>query len=138
MSSELPISTLKQIVWGDDGFDLDKSGNVDDMPDPIKKLWEQAPVAAALANADRSVAISTDWLHMDESDVDEESFQLDKTPVILKHEGPQPRTFAKTRAEKLGVVKTEKVVTENGDVWIHAFNSGNELVDARLLLPEVE
>jgi hypothetical protein len=135
--SELPISTLKQVVFGDN-MDLDTSGDPDDAPNPFEKLREQGAIRAALGKSNPGASISLDWLRVDESDVDEESFELDKTPVIVKHERPQPHTFAKTRAEKLGITRTERLVTESGDTWLHAFNSRNELVDARLLLPEVE
>jgi hypothetical protein len=135
--SELPVSTLKMIVFGDDPELLDKL-DPDSEPNPFEQLRHEGAVRAALGKSNTDVSISTDWLRVDESDVDEESFQLDKTPTILRNNEPRPHTFAKTRAEKLGIVKTEKVVTESGDGWLHAFNSRNELVDARLLLPEVE
>jgi hypothetical protein len=130
MGNELPISTLKQIIFGDD---VEKGDVDDDAPNPFEELKHQGAVRAALGKANTGATISTDWLHVDESDVDEETFQLDKTPTILRNNEPRPHTFAKTRAEKLGITRTEQVTTESGDVWVHAFNSSNELVDARLI-----
>ncbi len=124
--SELPISTLKQVVFGDN-MDLDKFGDVDELPNPFEQLKHDGAVRAALGKSDRPVAISTDWLSVPADDVDDDSFELQKSPRILKDEGPR------TLAKKLGVTRTERVVTASGDTWLHAYNSANELVDARLL-----
>src|SRR5580704_1648503 len=71
--SELPISTLKQVVFGDN-MDLDTSGDPDDAPNPFEKLREQGAIRAALGKSNPGASISLDWLRVDESDVDEESF----------------------------------------------------------------
>jgi hypothetical protein len=125
--SELPISTLRQIVWGDN-MDLDKSGDVDELPNPFEQLKHDGAVRAALAKSDKRVSVAFDWAVPSADDVDDDSTaQLYKSPMVVRDDGPR------TLAKKLGITRTEQVVTESGDVWLHGFDANNQLVDARLL-----
>lgn len=144
MSEPLPISTLKNTIWGDGGFDvLDKSNpdKPDDNPFPEMILRNQVN-AALKSSSGASCVIDLPLPPVDDVDSEQNS-EFWKAPVIVRHEAA-PDAFTKadrtpiTLAKKLGITRTEKVVTESGDVWVHAFNSQNELVDARLLLPEIE
>jgi|ERR1700733_4628890 len=96
----------------------------DDVADPIATFWHGATVAA-LAKADKPANILLD-MSVPESDVDDDA-SFYKNPVIVKDDGHR------TLAKNLGVVRTERVTTADGDVWINAFNCRNELVDARVL-----
>ena len=105
----------------------DEQPMADEDPDPVAKFFEAAPVAVALGKSNRA-SVVFDLAPPPESDVDDDSTSpFYKSPVIIR--GDQRPTLAK----KLGIVRTEEITTANGDVWIHAFNSGNELVDARLI-----
>jgi hypothetical protein len=125
--SELPISTLKQLVFGDN-MDLDKSGDVDELPNPFEQLKHDGAVRAALAKSDKRVSVAFDWAVPSADDVDDDTTtQLYKSPMVVRDDGPR------TLAKKLGITRTEQVVTESGDVWLHGFGSDGELIDARLL-----
>src|SRR5580704_3338173 len=67
--SELPISTLKQLVFGDN-MDLDKSGDVDELPNPFEQLKHDGAVRAALAKSDKRVSVAFDWAVPSADDVD--------------------------------------------------------------------
>jgi hypothetical protein len=79
--SELPISTLRQIVWGDN-MDLDKSVDVDELPNPFEQLKHDGAVRAALRKSDQRPNLILD-MSVPQSDVDEHDFELYKTPTII-------------------------------------------------------
>jgi hypothetical protein len=58
--SELPVSTLKSIIFGDN-MDLDKSGDVDELPNPFEHLKHDGAVRAALAKSNKRVSVAFDW-----------------------------------------------------------------------------
>lgn len=110
----------------------DRPDKSDDVPDPVGEIFKAAPVRVALAKADRRATVTFDC-SVPESDIDDDSAPLDKGLMIRKPErGPN------TLAKKLGITRTEQVVTASGDTWLHAYNSAGELVDARLLRCAVE
>jgi hypothetical protein len=122
--SELPVSTLKQIIFGDD-LELEES-DPDNEPNPFEQLKHDGAVRAALAKSDRRASVTLD-LSVPASDVDDDSGPLYQGPMIQKDEGPR------TLAKRLGITRTEVIVAASGDRWTHAFNAAGDLVDARLL-----
>jgi hypothetical protein len=105
----------------------DIADSIDDVPDPVGKFVAAAPVNAALAKADRGATVTFDC-SVPESDIDDDSAPLDKGLMIHK-----PVRGPNTLAKKLGITRTEQVVTASGDTWLHGFGSDGELIDARLL-----
>jgi hypothetical protein len=100
----------------------------DEVIHPVTKFFEAAPVNDALAKADKRVSVAFDWAVPSADDVDDDSTtQLYKSPMVVRDDGPR------TLAKKLGITRTEQVVTKSGDVWLHGFGSDGELIDARLL-----
>jgi hypothetical protein len=101
-------------------------GIEDEVPHPIAKFWQSATVAA-LAKTDKPVSVEFD-MSVPASDIDDDaSSPLYKSPAIVRGDGHR------TLAKKLGIIRTERVTTADGAVWIHAFNCRDELVDARVL-----
>jgi hypothetical protein len=99
----------------------------DDIPTIVEQIRHNGAVRAALGKSN-GASVVLDLPLPPECDVDDDSTSpFYKSPVIIR--GDQRPTLAK----KLGVVRTERVTTADGAVWIHAFNSKNELVDARVL-----
>jgi hypothetical protein len=105
----------------------DIADSIDDVPDPVGKFVAAAPVNAALAKADRGATVTFDC-SVPESDIDDDSAPLDKGLMIHK-----PVRGPNTLAKKLGITRTEQVVTASGDTWLHGFGSDGKLIDARLL-----
>jgi hypothetical protein len=106
----------------------DVADSMEELPDPVGKFFEAAPVNAALAKADTRTNVIFDWAVPSADDVDDDSTtQLYKSPMVVRDDGPR------TLAKKLGITRTEQVVTESGDVWLHGFGSDGKLIDARLL-----
>jgi hypothetical protein len=126
MNGELPIGTLKHIIWGDD-LELDKSGDVDELPNPFEKLKHDGAVRAAQGKFDAPVSVELGWVLPPASDLEDADGEFEKSPTIVRGDG------RRTLAKKLGVVRTEEVITASGDRWTHAFNAAGDLVDARLL-----
>lgn len=106
MSEPLPISTLKQIIWGDGGFEpLDKSDP--DTPDenPFPEIILKNQVAAALGKSDQRPSVVLD-MSVPQSDVDEDSFELYKTPRIVQGvSGALKKTSGKKFVELLALVR---------------------------------
>ena len=106
----------------------DVADSIEELPDPVGKFFEAAPVNAALAKSDKRVSVAFDWAVPSADDVDDDSTtQLYKSPMVVRDDGPR------TLAKKLGITRTEQVVTESGDTWLHGYNAAGDLVDARLL-----
>jgi len=125
MNGELPISTLRQIIWGENE-ELDKV-DLDAQPNPMDAFVHRAQVNAALAKSSTGTSVVLD-LSVPSDDVDsEENSPMYKTPKIVKDGG------RRTLAKKLGITRVEEVVTKSGDKWLHGFNAAGDLVDARLL-----
>ncbi len=109
----------------------DVADSIEELPDPVGKLFEAAPVNAALAKADTRTNLIFDWAIPSADDVDDDSTtQLHKSPMVVRDDGPR------TLAKKLGVTRTEQVVTASGDTWLHGYDAHNQLVDARLIKSE--
>lgn len=127
---------LKNRIFGDD-LELDKSDPDAPDPNPFPEMIRKNQVAAAVKSAN-GASVQFDWALPPESDVDDDTPSFWKAPQIVRHQAA-PNAFTKadrtpnTLAKKLGITRTEQVTTESGDVWVHAFNSSNELVDARLI-----
>lgn len=125
---------LKNLIFGDD-LTVDMA-DVDEMPNPFEKRRHDAAVRAMLGKAsDASCAIDLPLPPSHNVDTDDEPFLKSPqivpraaTPTLAKADAP-PRTLA----QKLGIVRSETVKTESGDLWLHGFNEKNELVDARIL-----
>jgi|HubBroStandDraft_5_1064220.scaffolds.fasta_scaffold2047248_1 hypothetical protein len=60
-------------------MDLDGSGDVDELPDPVQRLREAGAVKAGLGKSSTGASISTDWLQVDEA--------LASATVTQKHSG---------------------------------------------------
>jgi hypothetical protein len=100
----------------------------DDIPSVVEKLRHDGAIAAEMAKSSGRPSVVFDWGIPPSDDVDsEENSPFYKLPQIVKDDGKR------TLAKKLGIVRTEEVTTASGDMWVHAFNSNNELVDARLV-----
>jgi hypothetical protein len=122
--SELPVSTLMQIVFGDN-MDLDKSGDAAALPNPLEQLKHDGAVRAVLGKSNGASVLLD--LSLPEGDVDSDDAPLYKSPMIVRDDG------RRTLRKKLGITRVEEFVTESGDKWLHGFNAANELIDARLL-----
>jgi hypothetical protein len=127
--SDLPVSTLKQIIWGDD-FELDKADpdKLNDNPFPEMILKNQ--VAAALAKADARTHVVFDWGIPPASDVSSDDEPLYKAPEVVRDDGRN------TLAKKMGIVKTTTETDGNGTRWVRGFDASGVLVDTRVLLPD--
>jgi hypothetical protein len=95
--TELPVSTLRQIIFGDD---VDKGDVDDDAPNPFEQLKHESAVRAALGKSDQRPAVILD-LRVAEGDVDDDNAPLYKSPMVLP--GGLPKTtgaaFVKLLAE---------------------------------------
>lgn len=80
--ADLPISTLRQIVFGDP---VEKGDVDDDAPNPFEQLRHEGAVRAALGKGDQHSTLILD-MSVPQSDVDEDSFELYKTPTIIRGE----------------------------------------------------
>lgn len=139
--SELPIGTIRNIVYGDDGFDFDKCDPDADTNADIKKQFHDAEVSNAVGKSS-GACVAFDWAAPSESDADAEEPEFWRAPRVIRHgeaASPSPDALTKaartpmTLAKKLGITRTEEVVAASGDKWVHAYNAANELVHARLL-----
>jgi hypothetical protein len=125
--SELPIGFLAKVIFGDN-MGLDGSADVDEFPNEFEKLKDAGAVRAEMAKSNGNHSVVFDWGIPPASEIDDDANSpLYKSPVIVRNDGPR------TLAKKLGVVRTEEVVTASGDRWTHAFNAAGDLVDTRLL-----
>jgi hypothetical protein len=125
MKGELPIGTIRQIIWGDqevlDEVDLDAQPNL--MDDFI--LRNQVQAAVKSANGATTVF---DLALPPESDVDDDdNSPFYKSPVVLQDDG------RRTLKKRLGITRSEEVKAADGSVWLHGFDASNQLVDARLI-----
>jgi hypothetical protein len=102
----------------------------DEIPEPVGQAFAAAPVRVALAKSDTPMSISRDWLDVPADDVDDGCFELQKSPMVVKDEGPR------TLAKKLRVVKTTTEADENGTQWVRGYDASGVLVDTRVLLPD--
>jgi hypothetical protein len=126
MNGELPTNVLKSIIWGDD-MGLNEATDLDEQVDPMQSFILRNQVNAVVKSAS-GASVVLDLPLPPSDDVDsEENSPFYKLPQIVKDDGHR------TLAKKLGIIRTERVTTSDGDVWIHAFNSSDELVDARIL-----
>jgi hypothetical protein len=98
----------------------------DEVVHPVTKFFEAAPINDALAKADKRVSVAFDWGIPPADDVDDDG-EFYKAPAIVRHNGPM------TLQKRLGIIRSEKITTAAGDVWLHGFDANNQLVDARLL-----
>jgi hypothetical protein len=125
MNGELPISTLRQIIWGDNE-ELDKV-DLDAQPNPMDAFVHRAQVNAALAKSSTGTSVVLD-MSVPSDDVDSEvNSPMYKIPKIVKDGG------RRTLAKKLGITRSEEVTTADGSVWVHGFGADGQLIDARLL-----
>jgi len=80
--NELPVSTLKQIIFGDD-LDLDKSSDVDELPNEFEKLKHDGAVRAALGKSS-DVSCILDLSPPPDNDVDCDDAVLYQQPKIVR------------------------------------------------------
>jgi hypothetical protein len=79
---ELPISTLRQIIWGDD-FELDKSTDLDEQADPMQSFILRNQVRAALGKSVNRTSVILN-MSIPQGDVDGDE-PLYKAPMVLRN-----------------------------------------------------
>jgi hypothetical protein len=100
----------------------------DETVHPIDRIWQAAPVNAAVKSAN-GASIVFDLALPPESDVDDDSTSpFYKSPLILQDDG------RRTLKKRLGITRSEEVKAADGTVWVHGFDANSQLVDARVLL----
>jgi hypothetical protein len=103
----------------------------DDVPSAVDKLWQAGPVNAALAKSS-GVSISTDWLQVPETDLDDDTGPLDNGLHVVKTAPASSSTLGK-RARPV-IAKTATRVDEDGFKWRETFDAGGKLLDCKVLL----
>ncbi|MFZ0520336.1 MAG: hypothetical protein WAL95_04900 [Candidatus Acidiferrales bacterium] len=94
MSDGLPISTIRNIVYGDDGFDFDKCDPDADSNADIKKQFHDAEVSNKIGNGGPSCIIDLPLPDADDVDVDGAYW---KAPRVVRY---NPDALRKSSGKK--------------------------------------
>jgi hypothetical protein len=100
--SELPVSTIRGIVWGDN-MDLDKAEDVDAMPDPMQDFIHRNQVAAALGKSSGTSVVLDMSVPSDDVDSDDNS-EFWKAPRVVRY-NPNAKTSDDKFIKLLGLLR---------------------------------